>query len=64
MRYLALACDYDGTLAHDGRVTDQAISALDRLRASGRKLVLVTGRQLPDLLAVFPRTDLFEWVVA
>jgi hydroxymethylpyrimidine pyrophosphatase-like HAD family hydrolase len=64
MRYLALACDYDGTLAHDGRVTDQAISALDRLRASGRKLILVTGRQLPDLLAAFPRTDLFEWVVA
>jgi hydroxymethylpyrimidine pyrophosphatase-like HAD family hydrolase len=64
MRYLAFACDYDGTLAHDGQVADQTISALERLRASGRKLILVTGRQLPDLLSVFPRTDLFEWVIA
>ena len=64
MRYLGLACDYDGTLAHAGRVADKTISALERLRASGRKLILVTGRELPDLLSVFPRTDLFEWVVA
>jgi hydroxymethylpyrimidine pyrophosphatase-like HAD family hydrolase len=64
MRYLALACDYDGTLAHAGRVADKTVSELERLRASGRKLILVTGRELPDLLSVFPRTDLFEWVVA
>jgi hydroxymethylpyrimidine pyrophosphatase-like HAD family hydrolase len=64
MRYLALACDYDGTLAHAGRVADRTISALERLRDSGRKLILVTGRELPDLVSVFPRTDLFEYVVA
>ncbi|HEX2228517.1 MAG TPA: HAD-IIB family hydrolase [Candidatus Binatia bacterium] len=64
MRYLGLACDYDGTLAHAGRVADKTVAALERLRASGRKLILVTGRELPDLLSVFPRTDLFEWVVA
>jgi hydroxymethylpyrimidine pyrophosphatase-like HAD family hydrolase len=64
MRYLALACDYDGTLAHAGRVSDNTIAQLERLRASGRKLLLVTGRELPDLLSVFSRVDLFEWVVA
>ncbi len=64
MRYLALACDYDGTIAHHGRVDDQTIAALERVRASGRKLLLVTGRELGDLAAVFPRLDLFDRVVA
>jgi hypothetical protein len=64
VRYLALACDYDGTLALDGRVTDKSIQAVDRLLASGRKLILVTGRELEDLLSVFHRVDLCEWVVA
>ena len=64
MRYLALACDYDGTLAHDGRVAETTIRELERLRASGRKLMLVTGRELSDLLSVFPRADLFDWVIA
>ena len=48
MRYLALASDYDGTLAHDGRVDEETIAAIARLRASGRKLILVTGRHLDD----------------
>ena len=61
---MALACDYDGTLARAGRVADSTISALKKLLASGRKLILVTGRELEDLLRVFPRCDLFEWVVA
>jgi HAD superfamily hydrolase (TIGR01484 family) len=64
MRYLALAVDYDGTLARDGRVEDPTVHALERLRASSRKLILVTGRMLEDLLASFPRVDLFDLVVA
>jgi hypothetical protein len=64
MRYLALACDYDGTLASDGRVHEETVAALERLRDSGRKLILVTGRQLDDLLEVFPHVNLFEQVVA
>ena len=64
MRYKALATDYDGTLAHDGHVTQPTVSALGRLRASGRRLILVTGRELPDLLRIFPHLDLFDWVVA
>jgi len=64
MRYLALCTDYDGTLATDGRVLPDTLRALERLLASGRRLVLVTGRELDDLQRVCPRLDLFEYVVA
>lgn len=64
MRYLALCCDYDGTIAHHGRVDEPTLAALERLRESGRKLVLVTGREFDDLQSVFPHLDLFERVVA
>src|SRR5437867_7250419 len=64
MRYLGLACDYDGTIAHHGKVNDETIGALERVRTSGRKLMLVTGRELDDLISVFPRVDLFDRVVA
>jgi hydroxymethylpyrimidine pyrophosphatase-like HAD family hydrolase len=64
MRYLVLAADYDGTLATHGRVDESTIEALGKLRATGRKLVLVTGRELPELCDVFPHIELFERVVA
>ena len=63
MRYLALACDYDGTLACDGTVSQETLAALERLLATGRKLILVTGRELDDLQSVFPHLELFERVV-
>src|SRR4051794_7209473 len=64
MRYRVLASDYDGTLARDGAVDGKTIEALERLRHSGRTLLLVTGRELPDLERTFSRLDLFERVVA
>jgi HAD superfamily hydrolase (TIGR01484 family) len=64
MRYLALATDYDGTVAHGGHIGKSTVAALERVLASGRKLILVTGRELPDLQAICPHLDLFEWVVA
>jgi len=64
VRYFALACDYDGTLAEHGQVTDATIEALERLRKSGRRLLLVSGRQLDDLISVFPQIHLFDVVVA
>jgi HAD superfamily hydrolase (TIGR01484 family) len=64
MRYFALACDYDGTIAHHGRVDDATLAAFERLRASGRRLLLVTGRELDDLIRVFPHLHLFDHVVA
>ena len=59
-----LATDYDGTLAHDGIVEDATADALVAFRRSGRRLLLVTGRELPDLTRVFPRIDLFDRIVA
>jgi hydroxymethylpyrimidine pyrophosphatase-like HAD family hydrolase len=64
MRYLALAADYDGTLAKDGAVAPSTVAALEQVAASGRKLILVTGRELLELLAIFPHIDLFDRVVA
>ena len=64
MRFLVLCSDYDGTIAHHGRVDDATIEALEQLRASGRKLVLVTGREIDDLQKVFTRMELFDRVVA
>jgi HAD superfamily hydrolase (TIGR01484 family) len=64
MRYLALASDYDGTLAQDGVVSDATIRAIERFLHSGRRFILVTGRELEDLRGVFPRIDLCERVVA
>lgn len=64
MNFLALATDYDGTLASDGQVRESTISALEQLCQSGRKLLLVTGRELDQLIEIFPRHDLFDWIVA
>lgn len=63
MHFILLATDYDGTLAHDGVVNANTAAALDRLRASGRKIVLVTGRHLPDLNTVFPNLGIFDRVI-
>jgi hydroxymethylpyrimidine pyrophosphatase-like HAD family hydrolase len=63
MRYLALATDFDGTLAKDGTVDEASLAALERFRDSGRRLILVTGRELDELLGIFPHVDLFERVV-
>ncbi len=63
MYFHALATDYDGTLAHHGRVDAGTIAELERLSDSGRRLVLVSGRELEDLERVFPRLDLFELAV-
>jgi hydroxymethylpyrimidine pyrophosphatase-like HAD family hydrolase len=64
MRYHVLAADYDGTLATHGRVPASTLAALKRLRDSGRKVVLVTGRQLDDLFSIFPEHDLCDRIVA
>ena len=64
MRYLVLACDFDGTLATEGTVSGETMAALHRLRDSGRKVVLVTGREIEDLLAIFPDVEVFDRVVA
>jgi hypothetical protein len=64
MRFTVVACDYDGTLAPDGFVADKTIQALGQCVDSGRKLVMVTGRELPELLEVCSCSKLFSWIVA
>jgi hydroxymethylpyrimidine pyrophosphatase-like HAD family hydrolase len=64
MRYLLLATDYDGTLASHGRVSESTLAALKGVPSSGRKLVLVTGRHLRDLISIFPDINIFHRVVA
>ena len=64
MYFVALATDYDGTLAEDGIVAPGTLSALRSLKESGRKAILVTGRELPDLRGVFAEISSFDLVVA
>ena len=63
MRFDVLATDYDGTLARNGYVEPAALDAVERLRASGRQVILVTGREIEDLKRVFLRFDLFDGVI-
>jgi HAD superfamily hydrolase (TIGR01484 family) len=64
MRFRVLATDYDGTIAHHGVVEPATVDSLCHLKESGRKLLLVTGRELPDLFNVFSEVDMFDRVVA
>lgn len=64
MRYLALATDYDGVIAREGRPSDAALSAIKRLRLSGRRSLLITGRRLVDLRNSCPNLSMFDFVVA
>jgi HAD superfamily hydrolase (TIGR01484 family) len=63
LRYTALAFDYDGTLASDGKVPGHVVEVLRKVKQSGRKLLIVSGRILEDLEKVFPHLDLFDKVV-
>ncbi|WP_223861654.1 HAD family hydrolase, partial [Geminicoccus harenae] len=63
MYYLALATDYDGTIAEHGAVDQATFDALCELKKSGRRLILVSGRELPDLQRAFPDLELFDLAV-
>src|SRR5262245_30715913 len=64
MRYHALGFDYDATIAWTGQMTARTINALVEVKKSGSKLILVTGRELEDLMRVCPHVGLFDRVVA
>lgn len=63
MEYRAFATDYDGTLALNGRLKADMVTTLTRLRESGRKLILVTGRGKEDLELCCPHLAIFDSVV-
>jgi len=62
--FRALATDFDGTIARDGVVDDATREALERARGADLCLLLVTGRELPDLFNTFEHVQLFDRVVA
>jgi hydroxymethylpyrimidine pyrophosphatase-like HAD family hydrolase len=64
MRYVAVAVDFDGTLAHHGVVDEPTQRALVHARQCGRRLILVTGREIEELLATYPGVGVFDRVVA
>ena len=51
MRFTALARDYDGTIAPDGKVDNETLGGV---RTSSRQRVLVTGRALLPFLTRGP----------
>jgi phosphoglycolate phosphatase (TIGR01487 family) len=63
-RFSLLVCDYDGTLATGETAASQIIEALTSASEAGKKLILATGRELPEICRVLPEIDLFQWVVA
>lgn len=64
MRFKAFATDYDGTIAHHGTVDAATVDALQCIKDTGRKLLLVTGREIPDLHSVFSEANIFDLIVA
>lgn len=52
--FRAIALDYDGTIAVGARPSESVLASIADVRASGRAVVLVTGRIVRDLLAEFP----------
>ena len=44
--------------------TRATVEALEKFKESGRKVILVTGREIPDLLSVFSETAIFDLIVA
>jgi len=54
--FRAVALDFDGTLA-DGVVAPPTLAALTGARARGIRVILVTGRIMSELRAVFPEVD-------
>ncbi len=54
--FRAVAVDYDGTLA-DGQVARDTLAALAEARARGIRVIVVTGRIMSELRAVFARLE-------
>ncbi|HEY7926991.1 MAG TPA: HAD family hydrolase [Candidatus Dormibacteraeota bacterium] len=63
MRFRVLACDYDGTVASQGILEPDTVDSIRRLRESGRRVVLVTGRILDELLDICDDVDVFDLAV-
>ena len=63
MKYRALATDYDETIAEGGHVRPETLEALQKLRNTGCRLVLITGRSVDNVIDIFPGGELFNLVL-
>jgi hydroxymethylpyrimidine pyrophosphatase-like HAD family hydrolase len=63
MKLSAIALDYDGTIAVDGRLDAGVREAIGVARQSGIVVILVTGRRLNDLRQVAGDLSCFDVVV-
>jgi hydroxymethylpyrimidine pyrophosphatase-like HAD family hydrolase len=64
MRWRALATDYDGTVATDGIVDEPTAYSLNKLRERKVTVLLVTGREMSDLLRLPLNLKMFDLIVA
>jgi phosphoglycolate phosphatase (TIGR01487 family) len=64
MNYLAIASDYDGTLATEAKVDLATLNAVNQWQESGRKFILVTGRRINSLKTVFEAINICDYIVA
>ena len=64
MKLAVLAIDYDGTIAVDGVMSPEVRAALDRARARGLTVIVVTGRILAELRRVTGDLSFADAVVA
>lgn len=64
MKRHALATDFDGTLAEDGRLESAAIAALHVLRDRRVQTILVTGRSVREIQSLGHDLSLFRLIVA
>ncbi len=63
--FQVVAIDYDGTLTEGDRPDPAVLEAVRQTRRVGRRVVLVTGRILAELRAVFPQVaEEFDAIVA
>lgn len=64
MKWRVFATDYDGTVATDGYLDEPTADALKKLRANNVPVLLVTGRELSDLLRLPTDLKIFDLIVA
>jgi hydroxymethylpyrimidine pyrophosphatase-like HAD family hydrolase len=63
MKLCAVALDYDGTIARDGRIEPLVLEAVKKAQTRGIVMILVTGRIMADLWRVLPEHELFDALV-
>ena len=63
MKFSALALDYDGTIAVEGRFVSEVRKAIEDARGRGLVVLLVTGRRISELQLVVGDLTCFDAIV-